>query len=80
MNFSSIVGSLGVSLLLIAFFLNLFRYISRENSTYILLNIVGAGLSCYASILIHYLPFIVLEAVWSLVAFAAYVKKMAKMG
>jgi hypothetical protein len=80
MNFSSIVGSLGVSLLLIAFFLNLFRYISRENSTYILLNIVGAGLSCYASILIHYLPFIVLEAVWSLVAFAAYVKKIAKMG
>jgi hypothetical protein len=79
MNFSSIVGSLGVSLLLIAFFLNLFRYISRENSTYILLNIVGAGLSCYASILIHYLPFIVLEAVWSLVAFAAYVKKMAKL-
>jgi hypothetical protein len=80
MNFSSIVGLLGVSLLLIAFFLNLFRYISRENSTYILLNIVGAGLSCYASILIHYLPFIVLEAVWSLVAFAAYVKKIAKMG
>jgi hypothetical protein len=79
MNFSSIVGLLGVSLLLIAFFLNLFRYISRENSTYILLNIVGAGLSCYASILIHYLPFIVLEAVWSLVAFAAYVKKIAKM-
>jgi Ca2+/Na+ antiporter len=80
MSFSSIIGSLGVSLLLIAFFLNLFRYISRENSTYMLLNIVGAGLSCYASMLIHYLPFIVLEAVWCLVALAAYVKKTTKMG
>jgi hypothetical protein len=46
MNFSTIVGFIGVSLLLIAFLLNLFRYIHQDDKTYIFLNIVGAGLSC----------------------------------
>ena len=75
MSFSSIVGSIGVSLLLIAFFMNLFRYISQESRVYILLNVVGAGLSCYASVLIHYMPFVILEGTWCLVALAAFVKK-----
>ena len=77
MNFSTIIGSLGVTLLLIAFFLNLFRFISQESKLYILLNIVGAGLSCYASVLINYMPFVILEGTWCLVAVAAFVKKMA---
>jgi uncharacterized membrane protein required for colicin V production len=80
MSFSSLIGSLGVTLLLIAFFLNLFRHISQDSRVYILLNILGAGLSCYASILIHYLPFVVLEAVWCLVALAGFVKKRTKLG
>jgi hypothetical protein len=75
MSFSSMIGALGVTLLLIAFFLNLFRYISQENKVYMLLNIIGAGLSCYASVLIRYIPFIILEAVWCLVAFAALVRR-----
>jgi len=78
MNFSSVIGSIGVILLLIAFFLNLFNYISRESKTYLLLNIGGAGLSCYASVLIHYTPFVILEAVWCLVAIAATVKVFKK--
>ncbi len=77
MNLSSIIGSLGVALLLIAFFMNLFKYVSQESKAYILLNIVGAGLSCYASVLIHYKPFVILEATWCLVALAALVKKRA---
>ena len=79
MSFSSLIGSFGVGLLLIAFFLNLFRLVPQENKAYILLNIAGAGLSCYASILIHYTPFIILEATWCLVALAAVVKKNKKM-
>jgi hypothetical protein len=75
MSFSSIIGSIGVSLLLIAFFMNLFRYVSQENRVYIILNIAGAGLSCYASVLIHYMPFVILEATWCLVALWALVKK-----
>jgi len=76
MDFSTLIGSAGVTLLLIAFFLNLFKIISSESKIYILLNIIGAGISCYASILIHYTPFIILEATWCLVAIIAFVKKM----
>jgi uncharacterized membrane protein required for colicin V production len=75
MNYSSFVGSLGVSLLLAAFFLNLFRYISQDSRLYILLNIIGAGLSCYASILIRYWPFVILEGCWFLVSVAGWIGK-----
>jgi hypothetical protein len=78
MSFSTIIGSLGVTLLLIAFFLNLFKFISQESSLYILLNIIGGGLSCYASVLISYMPFVILEGTWCLVAVAAFVKKTAR--
>jgi hypothetical protein len=77
MSLSTFIGSLGVTLLLIAFFLNLFKLISQDSTPYISLNIVGAGLSCYASVLINYMPFVILEATWSLVAVAAFVKKIA---
>ncbi len=43
MSYSSLVGSLGVMLLLAAFFLNLFRYIQQGGKLYIVLNIIGAG-------------------------------------
>lgn len=74
MHFSDLIGSLGVALLLLAFLLNLFRYITQESLVYILLNISGAGLSGYASWLIHYTPFIVLEGCWCLVAIIALVR------
>jgi hypothetical protein len=76
MSLSNIIGSLGVTLLLIAFLLNLFRYIGQESRIYIFLNILGAGLSCYASILIAYWPFVVLEGAWCLVAVIALVRRM----
>ena len=76
MNFSTIIGSLGVALLLLAFFLNLFKFVKEDNSAYILLNILGAALSGYASFLINYVPFILLEAIWCLVAILALAKKM----
>jgi uncharacterized membrane protein required for colicin V production len=75
MSYSSIVGAIGVTLLLAAFFLSLFKYVSQESRLYIFLNILGAGLSCYASILILYWPFVILEGCWSLVALAALVGK-----
>ncbi len=67
MSFSSIVGTVGVMLLLGAYFLQLFGFISRGR-LYILLNIIGAGLSCYASVMIRYWPFVVLEGCWVLVS------------
>jgi hypothetical protein len=42
------------------------------------LNILGAGISCYASFLIHYTPFIILEAVWCLVAVIALASSLRR--
>jgi len=67
------VGSAGVGVLLVAFLLNLAGYLSRDSRVYHGLNFAGAGAACYASILIGFLPFVVLEGVWSLAALAAIV-------
>jgi hypothetical protein len=74
MTYSSIIGTIGVALLLTAFFLNLFGFL-RQGKLYIYLNIIGAALSCYASVLIRYWPFVVLEACWTLVSVAALAGK-----
>ena len=76
MSFSTIIGSLGVAILLIAFFCNLFKFFSQDSSLYMMLNIIGASLSGYASYLIHFMPFVILEGTWSIVAAFALFKKM----
>ncbi|MCD4842129.1 MAG: hypothetical protein K8R08_09065, partial [Methanosarcinales archaeon] len=43
-EFTVIVGSIGVSLLLLAFFLNLFKILMQDNKIYVIMNILGAGL------------------------------------
>lgn len=68
MDKSVLIGSIGVSLLLLAFFLNLFKILQQDSKTYILMNIFGAAMSCYASFLIEYIPFVILEGTWSIVA------------
>ena len=40
---------------------------------YSALNVAGAGIACYASWLIAFWPFVVLEAVWALVGLVALV-------
>lgn len=65
---ATIVGSAGVALLLLAFFLNLFRYLQADGRLYLLLNLVGAALACLSSYLIDFMPFVLLEGTWSAVA------------
>lgn len=65
------LGSAGVALLLAAYFLNLIGRLGREKRAYHALNALGAGLACWASWQIGFLPFVVLEAVWLAVALAA---------
>ncbi|HEY4205540.1 MAG TPA: hypothetical protein VGM31_01965 [Puia sp.] len=76
--FQVVLGSFGVTLLLLAFFLNLFKLVDQDSKVYIILNILGAGISCYASFLIHYTPFIILEAVWCLVAVIALASSLRR--
>ena len=73
-SFSDIIGRIGVFILLLAFVLNLLNKISGDNSLYIVMNIIGAALACLASYLIKYIPFIILEAVWTLVSLFALLK------
>ena len=73
-SFPDIIGSIGVFILLLAFVLNLLNKISGKSLVYILMNIVGAGLACYASYLINYIPFIILEGVWTVVSLIALLR------
>lgn len=76
MKFSTaeIIGSIGVALMLWAFLMNLLKKWREDSLPYILLNIIGAGLSCASSIIIWFLPFIVLEATWTIVSLFALLK------
>lgn len=62
------IGFTGVTLLLIAYLFNLGNKLKKESLTYLLLNFIGAGLACLASALLNYLPFIILEACWTIVS------------
>ncbi len=68
------VGSIGVALLLVGFFLNLFGYLDRGARPYHIVNALGAGLACYASWLIGFVPFVVLEGAWAGVAVIALLR------
>ena len=72
---SAWIGSVGVALLLGAFLLNLFGWMKSDSRTYQALNAIGAGIACYASYLIDFFPFVVLEGTWSIVAVSAFIRK-----
>jgi hypothetical protein len=78
MTITDWVGSVGVAILLIAFFLNLRGSLSKDSIAYILMNVVGAGMACVASILLKYLPFIVLEGAWTLVSLISLARNFRK--
>lgn len=68
MTTTDLIGFIGVTILLLAFFLQLINKISKDSYAYILMNLVGAALSCYASMLLNYVPFIILEGTWASVS------------
>lgn len=78
MNLTDIIGTVGVGLILLAYFSNIFSIIQKEGKLFFLLNITGAGLACYASWLIHYWPFVILEATWTVVSVAGLLKTVNK--
>lgn len=74
MKISDIIASTGVIILLIAFLLNLYKKINANSKAYTLMNFIGAGLCCYASWLIRFYPFIILESIWAFVALISLLK------
>lgn len=73
---ATLVGSIGVGLLLLAFFLNLFGLLRANGYPYIALNLAGGALACLSSWMIDFMPFVVLEGTWALVAAVALVRKL----
>jgi len=68
MTLPDIIASVGVSILLIGFLLNLYKKIPADSKLYAVLNLVGAGICCLSSYLIKFYPFVILEGVWAIVA------------
>ena len=75
-NSAATIGSVGVTLLLVAFFLNLMKALRADGWLYLLMNLVGATLSCYSSHLIRFTPFVVLEGTWAAVAAIGIARKL----
>ncbi|MBL0357691.1 MAG: hypothetical protein IPP72_12775 [Chitinophagaceae bacterium] len=78
MQYNDIIGSIGVGLILLAYFMNSFGLMPKDGRLFFAMNVIGAGLACYASSLINYVPFIILEGVWCMVSVAGLIKLTAK--
>jgi len=76
MSYNDIIGTIGVTIVLLAYFLSVLKIISPTSSIYYFMNFAGAALACYASFLIQYFPFIILEGIWSSISFIALLKSV----
>lgn len=76
MTYNDIIGSFGVGLILVAYFLNTEKMLPKDGKLFFVLNIIGAAFACYASFLINYWPFVILEATWTLVSIHGLMKIM----
>ncbi len=75
----ALVGSIGVALLLGAFFANLVGWLAPTSRSYLALNALGAAIAAYASYQIDFAPFVVLESTWCLVALVHLVRPRARV-
>lgn len=73
MSNADIIGSIGVMLMLVVFLLNIADELSNDSPFYIIMNLIGAGCACFASILIKYIPFIILEGTWCAISIWAFI-------
>jgi hypothetical protein len=76
MSYADITGASGVFLLLLAFVLAGLKRIDSQRPFYFLLNTIGAGMACYASFLIQYFPFVILEGVWAVVSVVGLIRSV----
>lgn len=76
MSYNDIIGGIGVFITLLAYFLIIFNFIDKDGVLFFMMNIIGAGLACYASLLINYWPFVVLEGTWTLISIVGLVKSL----
>lgn len=78
MSTTDIIGTIGVSLILIAYFLNIFSLIKKDGILFYVLNIFGGAIACFSSYLISFWPFVVLEGTWSVISIIALLNSIKK--
>jgi hypothetical protein len=76
MTYNDLMGTIGVGLVLFAYFLNTMGYVPVNGKLFYVLNCVGGAISCYAAYLINFWPFVILEAVWTIVSIYGLMKTM----
>ena len=74
MNTIDWIGFVGVFQILLAYVLNVLGKIEKEDLSFISLNLIGASVACLASILMKYVPFILLEGIWAIVSLISLIK------
>lgn len=78
MTTNDIIGSIGVGITLLAYFLSVFSLIQKEGALFFWMNILGSGIACFASVLIEFWPFVVLEGSWVIISIIGLVKSIKK--
>ena len=73
-----IIGTTGVSLLLLAFALNLLKWLRSDSPLYLALNTLGAGIALVSALMIPFWPFVVLEGVWTIVSVVGLIRSFGK--
>ena len=76
MTITDIIGSVGVGLILLAYFLSTEKLMKSDSKMYFVLNIIGAALATTASLMINYWPFVILEGTWTLVSIYGLMRVM----
>jgi hypothetical protein len=75
-SMATVIGFIGVGLLLLAFVLNLAKILKAEGIPYLALNLIGAGLACASSWMIDFMPFVILEATWTGATLVALIRTL----
>ena len=75
-----LINGIGVTLILLAFFLLQTGKLASTAKAYLLLNLVGSALACLGSYLMGSWPFVVLEGVWAAVSLFGLLKPNNQLG
>ena len=74
MTYNDWIGTLGVGIILLAYFFNTTKMVPENGKLFFVLNTLGGAVSCYAAVLIDFIPFVVLEAIWTVVSIYGLIK------
>ena len=68
MTTAEIIATVGTILMLVPFILNIADVLHNDSPLYIIPNLIGASSAAFASFLIGFIPFVILEGTWALVS------------